>query len=67
MTGAGLLGLAVGHGVTSDLKRADVQAAGEDPQVEKGMKALGQHIDLRADRAARQGLRGVNYYLLWSD
>ena len=28
MTGAGLLGLAVGHGVTSDLKGADVQAAG---------------------------------------
>ncbi len=67
MTGAGLLGLAVGHGVTSDLKGADVEAAGEDPRVEKGMKALGEHIGLRVDRALRRkGPRGVNYYLLWS-
>ena len=44
MTGAGLLGLAVGHGVTADLKGADVQAAGEDPQVERGMKALAGYI-----------------------
>ena len=67
MTGAGLLGLAVGHGVTADLKGVDVQAAAEDPQVEKGMKALGEHIGLRADPALRRkGPRGVNYYLLWS-
>jgi hypothetical protein len=56
MTGAGLLGLAVGHGVTADLKGADVQAATEDPQVEKGMKALGGYIG-----GQQQGL-----YFLWS-
>jgi hypothetical protein len=56
MTAAGLLGLAVGHGVKADLKGPDVQAAGEDPQVEQGMKALSQFIK---DRPA--GL-----YFLWS-
>jgi hypothetical protein len=44
MTGAGLLGLEVGHGVTADLKGADVEAAGEDPRVEQGMKCLSGFI-----------------------
>ena len=56
MTGAGLLGLAVGHGVKADLKGADVQTAGEDPQVEKGMKALSRFIEGRPARL----------YFLWS-
>ena len=62
MTAAGLLGLAVGHGVTADLTGADVEAAGEDPRVEKGMKALGQYVNV-------PGLRpplNRNYYFLWS-
>src|SRR5262249_31149577 len=53
---AGLLDLAVGHGVTADLKGADVQTAGEDPQVERGMKALGGYVG-----GPQQGL-----YFLWS-
>ena len=66
MTGAGLLGLAVGHGVTADLKGADVQAAAEDPRVEKGMKVLGEVIGLPED--VHPGKRGAKrqYYLLWS-
>ncbi len=44
MTGAGLLGLAVGHGVTADLRGRDVETAREDPQVEKGMRCLGGFI-----------------------
>ena len=56
MTGAGLLGLAVGHGVTSDLKGADVEAAGEDPQVEHGMTALSRFI----------GPQTNGLYFMWS-
>ncbi|HVS34915.1 MAG TPA: prenyltransferase/squalene oxidase repeat-containing protein [Gemmataceae bacterium] len=61
MTGAGLLGLGVGHGVTVDLKGADIAAAGEDRQVEKGMMYLSEHIAAR-----RNGSRALNTYLLWS-
>jgi hypothetical protein len=56
MTGAGLLGLAVGHGVTADLKGTDVEAAGEDPQVEKGMKRLSGFI----------GPQSNGLYFMWS-
>src|SRR5262249_45096487 len=38
MTGAGLLGLAVGLGLTTDRKRA------KDEQVEKGFRALAAHV-----------------------
>ncbi len=61
MTCAGLLGLAVGHGLTADLKGADVAAAGQDPAVEKAMKALNGHMGL-ADVYPQQ----ANAYFLWS-
>ena len=67
MTGAGLLGLAVGRGVTADLKSSDADAAGEDPLVEKAMRMLSDHIGARVDaKVRRKGARGANYYLLWS-
>ena len=66
MTGAGLLGLAVGHGVTADLKGEDVEKAGEDPKVEKGMKAFGQWIGNAHRGKARQRPLEKNYYFLWS-
>ena len=61
MTCAGLLGLAVGHGLTADLKGADVAAAAQDPAVEKAMKALNGYMGT-ADLYPQQ----ANAYFLWS-
>ena len=58
MTGAGLLGLAVGHGVTADLKGKDVETVREDPQVEKGMQC--------PVSAHRRRQNGAGLYFLWS-
>ena len=67
MTGAGLLGLAVGHGLTADLKGADRETAGEDPQVEKGMNLLGTFIGKAHGRGnVRAQPLERNYYFLWS-
>ena len=65
MTGAGLLGLAVGHGVTADLKGADVQAAGADPQVERGMKVLAGYIRSMKEPGYLNG-QMAGLYFLWS-
>ena len=67
MTGAGLLGLAVGHGLTADLRGADRQTADEDPRVEKGMKLVGTFIGRAHGRGkARTRPLERNYYFLWS-
>ncbi len=47
--------------MTSDLRGADVEAAGEDPRLEKGMKELGRAIGLPEDvhpgkRGAKNGI-----------
>jgi hypothetical protein len=78
MTGAGLLGLAVGHGLATDTKKT------RDAQVEKGFRALAAHVGkpLGADkkmwkpRAGRRGrpvarpvarpLSPINMYFLWT-
>jgi hypothetical protein len=69
MTGAGLLGLAVGHGVSAGTEKV------KDPLVEKGFRALAVHIGkpFGADRATRLMRRGklrtlspINMYLLWT-
>ncbi|HVS39399.1 MAG TPA: hypothetical protein VMS17_27830 [Gemmataceae bacterium] len=65
MTGAGLLGLAVGHGVTADLKADDAPARGEDPQVEKGMKALAHSIRMMKEPGYLNG-KMAGLYFLWS-
>jgi hypothetical protein len=73
MIGAGLIGLAVGHGVTADLLTKE-EASGEakqDPAVEKGLAALSQHIGVgpRPPNMNRKGPApqiGVDYYFLWS-
>ena len=65
MTGAGMLGLAVGHGVKSDLKGEDVKAAGEDPQVEMGMKALARFIRSMNEPGYLNG-QMAGLYFLWS-
>ena len=67
MTGAGLLGLAVGHGLTAGLQGTAPEKVGEDPQVEKGMKVLGDFIGKAHGRGKRR-VRPLerNYYFLWS-
>lgn len=60
MTGAGLLGVAVGHGLTAGLKGQDAGAVGGDPVVENGMKALARHI------GQERGGPAANKYFLWS-
>jgi hypothetical protein len=69
MTGAGLLGLAVGHGLsTADRVK--------DPQVEKGFRALAEHVGMplgagkqvvvnrRSMRVSRRS--AINLYFLWT-
>jgi hypothetical protein len=77
MTGVGLLGLAVGHGLDADpARRKKVQDAG----IDKGLKALGQSVgkplgadfrrDMKRNRKGRiVGTRArspINLYLLWT-
>lgn len=61
MTGAGLLGLAVGHGLTA--KKGD-KARVDDPMVHRGLEALGQHIDQGNNNFRVQPM--LNLYFLWT-
>jgi hypothetical protein len=78
MTGAGLLGLAVGHGLDADPSR---KKSIKDASVDKGLKALGAHVGkpFGADikRKVKLGPRGrlirmgrpqspINMYFLWT-
>jgi hypothetical protein len=78
MTGAGLLGLAVGHGLDADPSR---KKSVKDEQVDKGLKALGAWVGKpfgdKAARLVKRGPRGkiirvgrprspVNLYFLWT-
>jgi hypothetical protein len=69
MTGAGLLGLAVGLGLVAD--HIDPRARGEnfkDPGVEKGFTFLGQHIGkpLGAKKPRAKKRTQINLYFLWT-
>jgi hypothetical protein len=44
MTGVGLLGLAVGHGLTASADKEDRRPSVADPAIEKGIKALAANI-----------------------
>jgi hypothetical protein len=76
MTGAGLLGLAVGHGSATD---PDRKFKVKDPQIDKGLKALGQHVGKPLGKAAieqKKNNKGrivlkrqnapINLYFLWT-
>jgi hypothetical protein len=64
MTCAGLLGLAVGHGLAEpDLKRVPVL---QDPAVQRALKALSTTIGKRPREEAETGKAIYNLYLLWS-
>jgi hypothetical protein len=72
MTAAGLLGLAVGHGLSAgESKDEPARKKVEDPAIKKGLQALGEHIGkpLGAGRKVNQRgkeLAGINLYFLWS-
>jgi hypothetical protein len=75
MTGVGLLGLAVGHGLDADKKTV------KDRQIDKGLKALGKAIGKPLGASFRRNVRTngkgqlvrvgpprspINLYLLWT-
>jgi hypothetical protein len=68
MTCVGLLGLAMGHGATHEIlmgtKGQDKIPPTTDPAIEKGLKALGQHVENPTNQK-RNGSAG-NLYFLWS-
>jgi hypothetical protein len=69
MTGAGLLGLAVGHGLAADHSSRRGQAVHvEDPAVEKGFTVLSQAIGMPLGHKRPRGRKPVpiNFYLMWS-
>jgi LSD1 subclass zinc finger protein len=59
MTCSGLLGLAIGHGVTTDAKEKK-QKPLDDPAIQSALAMLAREID-RPDEK-----RGPDYYFLWS-
>ena len=71
MTCVGLIGLAMGHGVSPDLdgKQSDdpkmpkIKPALQDPKIKKGMQALERYIGNLADA---KSMPIVNLYFLWS-
>jgi hypothetical protein len=66
MTGAGLLGLAVGLGLTADSLSADERAElVRDPAIQKGLKALSGSIGRRLRKSGANS-DPINLYLLWT-
>lgn len=62
MTGVGLLGLAVGHGVSDALL---TNQPGRDPDIDRGLAALAKHLGApRKDGKRSDG--AVNLYFLWT-
>jgi hypothetical protein len=72
MTGSGLLGLAVAHGLTtSGTMDGTRPPPAEDPAIERGLKALGQLVGDAKPPSKGIGRRapppkGINFYLLWT-
>jgi hypothetical protein len=69
MTGAGMLGLAVGVGIAADPVSGGKSGTGSaDAAVEKGLRALGQAIALPHGRHLAPGSAppGVHLYFLWT-
>ncbi len=68
MTGAGLLGLAVTHGLTAGMKMEGMAAKGvQDKHIQKALTALSQFIERPLGKPV--GLKGrspVNLYFLWT-
>src|SRR5260370_10475818 len=68
MTCAGLLGLAVGHGVAAP-KPGDKPQAKEgvdDEQIKLGFKYLGEHLGKPRAAEAKSQDKGIGLYFMWS-
>jgi hypothetical protein len=65
MTCAGLLGLAVGHGLAADIKGGG-KGDGKDEAVARALKALSTGIGQEPKWSKRLGQDRFNLYLLWS-
>jgi hypothetical protein len=66
MTGAGLLGLAVGHGLTADsLPAAEREKVANDPKIEAALKFLSEPIGKPLVKKATSE-SAPNLYLLWT-
>lgn len=68
MTGAGLLGLAVGHGLIADYANPQARPVRlDDPAVENGFRVLAESIgDPLRKRGTRRGREPINVYFLWT-
>jgi hypothetical protein len=69
MTGAGLLGLAVGLGLAADLaQRSATSGRFQDPAIEKGFEFLGQFIGKPLGSATSRNphREPINLYFLWT-
>jgi hypothetical protein len=69
MTGAGLLGLAVGLGLAADMDQRSAAAGRfEDPAIEKGFAFLSQSIGkpLASTKPRNRNSESINLYFLWT-
>ncbi len=68
MTGAGLLGLAVTHGLTAGIKMEGMAAKGvQDQHIQKALTALSRNIDRPLGKpVGPRGRAPVNLYFLWT-
>jgi hypothetical protein len=74
MTGAGLLGLALGHGLVANHTAPTAEPANDpamrtvvDPALTKGLAAIASYIDDLEDKTGRKsGGRHINLYFLWT-
>lgn len=70
MTAAGLLGLAIGHGLAGETRPAEERRS-EDPAIDKGLEALAQPIEhvpqfLKKGSLSHDKKPLANLYFLWS-
>jgi hypothetical protein len=66
MTGAGLLGLAVGHGLVAPTLPGERREAARDPDVEKGLKAFAVHIGKQDPHRLVPHEHSGGLYYLWT-
>src|SRR5262249_16776100 len=67
MTAAGLLGLAVTHGLTANTRIEGMGAKSiNDQGIQKGLKFLSDFIDKPAGKGVPVKRAGLNLYFLWS-
>ncbi len=73
MTGAGLIGLAMGHGLVAnhtappaDTGSQPTQRVAPDASLAKGLTAIASHIGEVQEKRGRKGQHTINLYFLWT-